>query len=64
MGEVVFAAEFTVFGGVEDEAGSGMVVLSFDEVFEFQAGAGDGRLQIDNNPVENTIRPIAVGRKN
>lgn len=24
----------------------------------------DGRLQIDNNPVENAIRPIAVGRKN
>lgn len=24
----------------------------------------DGRLQIDNNPVETAIRPIAVGRKN
>lgn len=24
----------------------------------------DGRLHIDNNPVENAIRPIAVGRKN
>ncbi len=24
----------------------------------------DGRLYIDNNPVENTIRPVAVGRKN
>lgn len=24
----------------------------------------DGRLPIDNNPVENTIRPIAVGKKN
>jgi len=24
----------------------------------------DGRLHIDNNPVENTIRPVAVGRKN
>ena len=26
--------------------------------------AGDGRLPIDNNAVENTIRPIAIGRKN
>ncbi|MBA2762136.1 MAG: IS66 family transposase [Segetibacter sp.] len=24
----------------------------------------DGRLKIDNNPVENAIRPIAIGRKN
>jgi len=24
----------------------------------------DGMLQIDNNPVENSIRPVAVGRKN
>lgn len=24
----------------------------------------NGKLEIDNNPVENTIRPIAVGRKN
>ena len=24
----------------------------------------DARLQIDNNPVENAIRPVAVGRKN
>jgi hypothetical protein len=26
--------------------------------------AEDGRLPIDNNPVENTIRPIAIGKKN
>ncbi len=26
--------------------------------------AGDGRLPIDNNPVENIIRPIAIGKKN
>jgi len=25
---------------------------------------GDGRVEIDNNPVENRIRPIALGRKN
>ena len=24
----------------------------------------DARLNIDNNPVENAIRPIAIGRKN
>ena len=24
----------------------------------------DGRVEIDNNPVENRIRPIALGRKN
>jgi hypothetical protein len=26
--------------------------------------ATDGRLPIDNNPVENVIRPIAIGKKN
>lgn len=24
----------------------------------------DGRIEIDNNPIENTIRPLALGRKN
>ena len=24
----------------------------------------DGKLNIDNNPVENSIRPVAIGRKN
>ena len=24
----------------------------------------DGRLELDNNPVENKIRPLALGRKN
>jgi transposase len=28
------------------------------------AYTGDGRLNIDNNPVENAIRPFAIGRKN
>ena len=28
------------------------------------AYAHDGRLEIDNNLVENTIRPVALGRKN
>ena len=26
--------------------------------------AGDGKLEIDNNLVENSIRPLALGRKN
>jgi transposase len=26
--------------------------------------AADGKLNIDNNPVENCIRPLAIGRKN
>src|SRR6202012_2511194 len=26
--------------------------------------ATDGKLNIDNNPVENCIRPVAIGRKN
>jgi len=30
----------------------------------FTAYLDDGRFPIDNNPVENAIRPIAVGRKN
>ncbi|SHJ41005.1 IS66 C-terminal element, partial [Thalassobacter stenotrophicus DSM 16310] len=25
---------------------------------------GDGRIELDNNPVERTIRPIALSRKN
>jgi len=28
------------------------------------AYVNDGRLNIDNNPVENSIRPVALGRKN
>lgn len=30
----------------------------------FTAYLDDGRIPIDNNPVENAIRPLAVGRKN
>jgi hypothetical protein len=26
--------------------------------------AGDGRIEIDNNLVENAIRPTAIGKKN
>jgi hypothetical protein len=29
-----------------------------------KAYAYDGKLEIDNNLVENTIRPVALGRKN
>jgi len=31
---------------------------------ELMIYATDGRLNIDNNPVENSIRPVAIGRKN
>ena len=31
---------------------------------ELKIYAGDGKLNIDNNPVENSIRPVAIGRKN
>ena len=31
---------------------------------ELTAYLKDGRLEIDNNPVENLIRPLALGRKN
>jgi transposase len=31
---------------------------------ELMVYASDGKLNIDNNPVENSIRPVAIGRKN
>jgi len=31
---------------------------------ELSIYATDGKLNIDNNPVENSIRPVAIGRKN
>lgn len=31
---------------------------------KLSAYVNDGRLNIDNNPVENSIRPVALGRKN
>lgn len=31
---------------------------------ELKVYTTDGKLKIDNNPVENSIRPIAIGRKN
>jgi transposase len=31
---------------------------------ELMVYATDGKLNIDNNPVENSIRPVAIGRKN
>lgn len=30
---------------------------------ELMMYTSDGRLNIDNNPVENSIRPVAIGRK-
>jgi transposase len=31
---------------------------------ELMVYASDGKLNMDNNPVENSIRPVAIGRKN
>src|SRR5215211_3405700 len=31
---------------------------------ELMMYTSDGKLNIDNNPVENSIRPVAIGRKN
>ena len=31
---------------------------------ELMTYTADGRLNIDNNPVERSIRPVAIGRKN
>jgi transposase len=31
---------------------------------ELMLYATDGKLNIDNNPVENQVRPVAIGRKN
>ena len=31
---------------------------------ELQVFLEDGRISIDNNPVENAIRPTAIGKKN
>lgn len=39
----------------------GYSIQRWDELMIY---AGDGKLNIDNNPVENSIRPIALGRKN
>jgi transposase len=32
--------------------------------YELKIYTTDGKLKIDNNPVENSIRPVAIGRKN
>ena len=37
---------------------------SIERWAELMIYASDGKLNIDNNPVENSIRPIAIGRKN
>jgi hypothetical protein len=34
------------------------------QVQEAACYVGDGRLEVDNNPVERAIRPLALGRKN
>jgi hypothetical protein len=40
------------------------LAYSIERWNELMMYTGDGKLNIDNNPVENSIRPVAVGRKN
>lgn len=40
------------------------IAYSLERWERLSAYAGDGQLNIDNNPVENSIRPVALGRKN
>lgn len=35
-----------------------------NQYHKFEAIFSDGRIQLDNNLIENTIRPMAIGRKN
>jgi transposase len=40
------------------------IAYSLERWERLSAYATEGRLNIDNNPVENSIRPVALGRKN
>jgi transposase len=40
------------------------IAYSLQRWEKLSAYINDGRLNIDNNPVENSIRPVALGRKN
>lgn len=40
------------------------IAYSLQRWKRLSAYVNDGRLNIDNNPVENSIRPVALGRKN
>ena len=40
------------------------IAYSLQRWEKLSAYVNDGRLSIDNNPVENSIRPVALGRKN
>jgi transposase len=40
------------------------LAYSLERWHKLSAYTTDGRLNIDNNPVENSIRPVALGRKN
>ena len=39
------------------------IVYTLNRWKELTVYITDGKLNIDNNPVENSIRPIALGRK-
>ncbi len=40
------------------------ISYSLNRIDQLSIYTSDGRLSIDNNPIERTIRPIAVGKKN
>lgn len=40
------------------------IQYSLGRLEELKVYTTDGKLNIDNNPVENSIRPVAIGRKN
>jgi len=40
------------------------IAYSLNRWQRLSAYVNNGRLNIDNNPVENSIRPVAIGRKN
>jgi len=40
------------------------LAYSIERWYKLSIYTTDGRLNIDNNPVENSIRPVALGRKN
>lgn len=44
--------------------GKGKIGLDFFRIGYLIRYAKTGYLPIDNNPVENSIRPIAIGKKN
>jgi hypothetical protein len=46
------------------QRGQKALAYSIERWNELMIYTTDGKLNIDNNPVENSIRPVAIGRKN